>query len=434
MSRNLAIGLGLLALSTSAQDTEVKGARVSVVRKPSAVLNVTIENRRESPLVEVQLGLTPRGTGSGLMVSGRYFGDTPPNETIKPHERRVLGTSLRSDWDAEAATIRLIVFADGYYEGVADAVEPWRKARQARIDDLRYWNGVFELMPRVSETDLRAYLKSRLGDRAAQDVQNQNPSGPLSRKLQDVLWRFPSGPDVWSGLDRLRADVQRELAALTRQPPGNAPPAAGAVTSAVIIAQERAASTALAAAIENLRDVSIETFGFEILDPASNRQRSGRREDASMTDPASAPGAHGRVQPHSIREVPLNVTLGPEDALPVVRLTFVIFDDLLSEGKAADRDEALRERESRAAELAFAHTALSQAVSRPATEILPFLLDKRAERARQLQPPERGLWSLEIDELIRQAKESPERLLANAAGFLERYERQRQRLLRHVKQ
>jgi hypothetical protein len=61
MSRYLAIGLGLLALSALAQDTEVKGARISVVRKPSAALNVTIENRRERPLVEVQLGVTPRG-------------------------------------------------------------------------------------------------------------------------------------------------------------------------------------------------------------------------------------------------------------------------------------------------------------------------------------------------------------------------------------
>ena len=430
MSRYLAIGLGLLALSTSAQDTEIKGARISVVRKPSAVLNVTIENRRDSPLVEVQLGLTPRGAGKGSMFSTRYFGETAPNETVKPHEQRVLETSLEFDPDVETATLTLVVFADGYYEGVATAVEPWRKARQARIDDLRYWSGVLDFMPRVSETDLRAYLASRLADRAGQVV--QNPNAPEVRwQLQEVLRRYPSGPEVWSGLEPLRADMQKELAALTTQPPAGASAAVGAVTSAAILKQDRVTSGTVVATIENLRTVPIEAHGLEILDPVTRRPRSGQGADFCNSEPQPEPGS-GPIKPGEIREIPLLIPVGPDEALPPVRLAYVIFDDLSYEGAVAPREEALRRREERAADYAFAASVLGQAAGRPASEIQTFLMQKRAERARQLQTAGRRENLMEIDELIRQAKESPDRLLANATYMQERFERQRDRLVRHL--
>jgi hypothetical protein len=431
MSRYLAVGLGLLALSSSAQDTEVKGARVSVVRQPSAVLNVTIENRHDSPLVEVQLGLTPRGTGKGLMSSTRYFGETPPNETVKPHERRVLETPLDSDFDAESATLSLVVFADGYYEGAAAAVEPWRKARQARIDDLRYWSGVFELMPRVSETDLRAYLASRLADRAGRRGQDHSGTQPPSGKLQNVLRHYPSGPEVWSRLDRLRAETQSELAVLTRQP-ANAPPAAGPVAAAAILTQDRVASTKLVAAIENLRTVPIEAFGLEVVDAGTGRVRSGQRTDFCVVDPDPALSGRHRIQPHEIRELPLGVKEEANVPLPLLRLSFVIFDDLIAEGNAAARAEVFRERETRAEDFAFAVAALEQAVARPVSEIQTFLIDKRAERTKQLQALGNRADSMAIDELIRQAKESLDRMLANAKDMKEGYERVRQRLVRHV--
>ena len=431
MSRYLAIGLGLLALSAFSQDTEVKGARVSVMRKPSAVMNVTIENRRDSPLVEVQLLLTPRGAGKGSMFSTRYFGETPPNETVKPHERRVLETSLESDFEVEIATLAMVVFADGYYEGVAAAVEPWRKARQARIDDLRYWGGVFELMPRVSETDLRAYLASRLADRAGRRGQDPFEIQPPGGKLQNVLRQYPSGPEVWSGLDRLRAETQSELAMLTRQP-ANAPAAAGPVTSAAILTQDRVASSKLVAAIENLRPVPVEAFGLEVVDAGTGRVRSGQRTDFCVVDPDPALSGRHRIQPHEIREMPLNLREEANAAPPLLRLSFVIFDDLVAEGNAAARAEVFRERETRAEDFAFAVAALDQAVARPVSEIQTLLIDKRAERTKQLPAPGSRADSMAIDELIRQAKESPDRMLANAKDMKERYERVRQRLVRHV--
>jgi hypothetical protein len=428
MIRHLALGLCLLAVSAAAQDTEVKGARISLVRKPAAVLNVTIENRRDSPLVEVQIGLTQRGAGKPSMFSTRYFGETPPNETVKPRERRVLETSIGPDFDVETATLRLVAFADGYYEGVAAALEPWRKARQARVDDLRYWTGVFDLMPRVSETDLRAYLASRLADRAPV-VQDSLTSG-VRWKLQEVLRRYPSGPDVWAGLDRLRAETQSELAVLTQQP-ATLPPAAGPVTSAAILTQDRAASTTLVAAIENLRTVPIEAFGFEVVDSDPRRGTSGLTSDFCESEDKMERG-HGRIQPREIREIALGGTVSPTAELPFVRLTLLMFDDLSYEGKAAARDELLRRRERQAEDNAFTIAALGELTARPAAEILPFLVEKRAERARELQAAGGLPGLMAIDHLVQEAKDSPDRLLASVKDRQEYLERQRQRLLRHV--
>lgn len=432
MSRYLGIAVGLLAVSMSPQDTEVKGARVSVVRKPSAVMNVTIENRRDSPLVAWEIGLSEPGASFARMTSGSDFSGrkAEPGHTsgpIAPHERRTVAVDLSTNPAFGSAALQLAVFDDGHSEGIPAVLELWRKARQARVDDLRYWSGVFELMPRVSETDLRGYLTSRLADRAGQVVANPNAPG-VRWKLQEVLRRYPSGPDVWSGLDALRAETQRELAALTRQPPGIAP-TTGAVTSAVILTQDRVASGTLVATIENLRAVPIEAFKLELLRPTGGT--SGLGMDFCDSEPPQELG-RGPIKPGEIREIPRFGTIGLNDALPFVRLSYVIFDDLSYEGEVAGRDEALRKREERATDYAFAAAMLGQVVERPAAEIQTFLMEKRAERARQLQASGRTEMLMLIDELIRQAKDSPDRLLANAKEMKERYERVRQRLLRHV--
>ena len=435
MSRYLAIGLGLSALSALAQDTEIRGARVSLVRKPSAVLNVTIENRRDSPLVAWELGLSSSAKPSpGLMTHGSDFSGRKielwqTSGPIAPHERRTIAVDLMERPEGDSAALRLAVFDDGYYEGVADAVEPWLKTRQMRIDDLRYWSGVFELMPRVSETDLRAYLASRLADRAGRDVQSPN-AAQVRWKLREVLRRYPSGPDVWSGLEPLRAETQRELAALTPQPSGGASPTMGAVTSVAILTQDRVASGTLVATIENRRAVPIEAFGLEVLAAVTGRGSSMRGMDFCGVE-APEPG-RGAIKPHETREIPLYVTVGPNDALPQVRLPYVLFDDLVFEGQAAARVEVLQRREQRAADYAFASAVLGEAAGRPAGEILAFLMEKRAERARQLQAEGRPEFLMVIDELIRQAKESPDGFVARAKQMQEHFDLQRQRFVRHL--
>jgi hypothetical protein len=59
-------------------------------------------------------------------------------------------------------------------------------------------------------------------------------------------------------------------------------------------------------------------------------------------------------------------------------------------------------------------------------------MQKRVERARQLQTSGRRDNLMLIDDLLRQAQESPDRLLANAKYMQERFERQRERFVRHL--
>ena len=273
--RHIAVAFALF-LPPLWQDTEIKGARISLERKPSAVLNVTIENRRDSSLVAWQIGLSERGSSAIRGIHGSDFSGrkTEPWQTggpIGPHERRTIAVDLTNSLEVTSGALQFVAFEDGYVEGLPAAVEPWRKARRERVDDLRYWSGVFEFMPRVSESDLRAYLASRLAERSDR---REDPSG-VRAELQNVLRRYPSGPDVWLGLDRLRADTRSELARL----PAVTSPAAEAVTSAVILTQDRAVSTRFAVAIENLRGAAIEAYGYEVVDAATGRFRSGQRTD-----------------------------------------------------------------------------------------------------------------------------------------------------------
>src|SRR5258708_39974870 len=99
MSRYLAIGLGLLALSPAGQDTDVKGARISVASRETRVLQITIENRRASPLVAWEIGLSePGGSFARRTTASDFSGrvDQPWMEghAIKPHEQRTIDVSL----------------------------------------------------------------------------------------------------------------------------------------------------------------------------------------------------------------------------------------------------------------------------------------------------------------------------------------------------
>jgi hypothetical protein len=201
--------------------------------------------------------------------------------------------------------------------------------------------------------------------------------------------------------------------------------------SAAILSQDRATAGTLVATIENRRTVPIEAYGLELLDPVTRRPRSGRGSDFCNTEQPLEPGS-GAIKPGEIREIPLLIPVGPDEALPPVRLSYVIFDDLSYEGDVAPREEALRRREERAADYAFAAAVLGQVAARPASEAQTFLTEKRTERARQLEATGRRGNLMLVDDLLRQAKESTDRFLANAKYMQERFERQRERLLRHL--
>lgn len=140
--------------------------------------------------------------------------------------------------------------------------------------------------------------------------------------------------------------------------------------------------------------------------------------------------AQPALQPSAIRELVVRSDVNP-NAPPVVRLTFVLFDDLSFEGSTAARDEVLRHRERQADEYAYSIAVVQQIAALPPAEVEAFLVAKRAERARQLQLEGRRGETQRLEQFLREAKGSPERFVAGAKGRAESMARQRQRLLRH---
>lgn len=419
MSTLVAFVVAVLALQPAAPHTPVTGARVSLVPKPQAVLNVTIENRCESPLIWWQLRLDIRGPGGSMIHSG--------SGSIQSGGRRTVAVKLMDPQDVATATLIFAEYDDGFYEGTAQTVQAWRKTREERAKDLSYWVGVFGLMPRVSEVALRRYLSDRVSERAGETL--TDPSG-VRTKLTGVFYRHPSGPDVWDAVDRVRVETQAALSWMTRELPGAATArVVDTVSSATIAAQEMVKTTTFVAAIENLRDVAIEAVGFEALEQGSDRTRSGRRFDFCLA--AEQGRRPGRIQPKEIREELFGMDVNPDKPLPVVRLSFVLFDDLSFEGATHYRDELFRSREMQAEDYASGIAVLRQVATVKASEVDAFLTAKRTERARQLQADGRRGDLLILDNLIRHAKQSPEQFLAGARDMLEGYERAHQRLLRH---
>jgi hypothetical protein len=69
-------GLALLTLSSSPQSTDVKGARISLVQKTTTVMRGVVENRRESPLVSLEIGLFEPGAGDRVSMRRRYYSES----------------------------------------------------------------------------------------------------------------------------------------------------------------------------------------------------------------------------------------------------------------------------------------------------------------------------------------------------------------------
>lgn len=412
MSIILTILASILSLQPAVESPQVKGARISPVPKPQAILNLTIENRRASHLIEWQIALGRR-PGEGIM-GHTGFG------SIQPGERRTIPIRLSGAQDAAEGTLIFVAFEDGYYEGIARAVQEWRSVREERAKDLSYWVRVFGMMPRVSEPELRRYLAEHSVKRAGEVP--RDPSG-VSAKLQAVLQRYPAGPDVWDALDRLRIETQAALARATREPSnGTGGGGVDAVSSAVITAQTHVGTTSFMVAIENLGRKAIEAMGFEILDPATKRPRGGQTADFCGTDRL--------IQPKEIREFFPGTDVNP-DTPPVVRMTFVLYDDLSFEGSTEARDELLRRREIQADEYAHAIATVKHAAALPPEQVEGFLRTRRAERAKQLMSEGRRGETHVLEQLLREARATPGHFLAGASARAESLERAHQRLLRH---
>jgi hypothetical protein len=430
MWRPFVIGAAVLALQAPVPAPAITGVRVSVVPKTTAALKATIENRRHSPLVRIDLGLTRRGQSAPFETFSRYFREPSGPEgrdssPLPPNARRVLDLVLRNGSDIETLAVILAVFEDGLAEGTPAALAAWRKTRDERREDLKYWAQALEAMPRISEPALREFLAARISERGREAAEDRST---VRSSLQRLLHQNPSGPEVWLPLDRLLATVRRELAAIPPEPPRTGEVTAGGSVPGVVLSWERSAATERVAVIENLRNIPIEAFGLEHVDPVSGLPVGGQRSDFCLGEPVHDTTGGGRIQPKEVREVHLSGAAGHE-----VRLSFVLFDDLSFEGRADERDQLLRAREATAADYAAAIDVITRASALPPGEAHAFVKAQRAERAVRRRPDGRAHDVSVIDEFIRQLTESPDRAVAGAKGFLDHIERQRQRLIRHLR-
>jgi hypothetical protein len=340
--RNL-LGLSavLLALQVSSPSPPIKGARIELAVKTVTGLKVTLENRRESPLVQCTIGLRARDQASGNEFFTFYFHEQSPGprdtSPVQPQTRRVLELTRHNQVDIEAPVLQLAVFEDGFAEGAPRELDEWRQGRQDHLDDLAYWVRAFDAMPRISDPEARAFLAARLIERRPAGPTPGVPrvaapdASPVRVRLQRIIDQYPTGPDIWIPLDRLRADVRRELAAVPAEPPRGRD---GPITD-VGLSWEPATPTEFVARIENLRDVAIEAFGFELVDPITARPRSARRSDACGTSREPDRPGSARIQPKEVRDLFLGSP--PRDS--ELRLSFVLFDDQVFEGSAEAREQ-----------------------------------------------------------------------------------------------
>jgi hypothetical protein len=418
----------LLAAAFVVQDVDVRSATIALQPTTIAVEMVTVENRRSSPLVAWEIGLSRPGENRASMAANSDFSwqVIHPSSTsgpINPSERRAIELEL-ADRDLGQPTLRLAVFADGYIEGVADVIDRWHAQRRERAEDAAYWVRAFESMPVSSDDNAKQHLAARAAERAVQV--SGDPSGIRGRLWR--IWIHTPRPPGWLSavIDPIRREAERQLAVLTQR--STTAPALESA-SPVVLSSKRAALTEYVAVVKNLRDVPIEAVGFEILEPGG--RRSGQTADYCTADRAS-PGGGGRISPGESREFRLDAKIRDEARLPTLRISFVIFADLVYEGEAAKRDALFRAREQQADDIAFANTVRAGAMTKSGADVLAFLVARRAERDLAMQTQGRQPRLRLLDDLIEQAKRSPESLRENSAVAQE-LERQRGLLLRHLK-
>jgi hypothetical protein len=281
--------------------------------------------------VEYRLRITASAASRGIDEYTSF-------DRLAPRTRKTLDIRVQ-DSSVDTVVPSLAVFEDGHVEGLPDTVNAWRRDRQALSDDLTYWIGVLSTMPRISEPDLRAHLASHLASHA----DRPDPRAETVRaRLVRILQRYPSGPEVWEPLDRLRADAERERATLRRTLDGTA---AQASPGTLAIVAPRASTTPnVVASIENLRDVPIEAFGFEVMTPGSDVPDSGMSMDFCPLRPGEGEADHRFIRGRETRDVPIGRQPSPDAPLPPVRLRFVLYTDGSFEGRTFDRDELLRNR------------------------------------------------------------------------------------------
>lgn len=201
------------------------------------------------------------------------------------------------------------------------------------------------------------------------------------------------------------------------------------VTAATVVAVETVPVKSYSVLLENLRDVPLEAYKVETVD-AAGKPRMSLSQDFCTADAGADGSGNGRLRPHETRE--LRQVFGPE--IPVIRVSYVLFDDLVFQGDPADRDRLFQRRQDRADEYPMALATLDEATKKTPAELEPFLLEKVADRFRQIQ--QRGTvqpFDGPLDSMLREVRRAPEQFLANADSTRTRMEQEYQRLTRHLR-
>lgn len=325
--------------------------------------------------------------------------------------------------------LQLAVFEHGHIDGVPDAVERWQRARQEHIDDVAYRVRALQMMPRGSEENAQQYLAARVAERPA--PASSRSAGIRGRVLD--IWQPFSRPErgaLFARAERVREEAEGHLATLRRT---LSLPQTLEAAAPVFVSSDRIVRDEYVASIVNRRDVPIEAVGFEIVPAGEERPSSGQSSDFCLADVEVGPGSSGRIAAGNTREFPVSTAITDASQLPTLRLTFVLFDDLSFEGSVAERDRLFQRREHQADDLAFAHRIRTELAALPADAVHAFLVEKRTERTKQLLAQGRRPDVRSLDEMIEQARRSPEGLRQTDSATIERVEAQRQRLLRHAR-
>ena len=415
--RVVSIGVSAIGGSTALNQSTapITGARLSVQEKVTAEWHVTVQNNRDSSLIQWQVDALGRGG-----ITSR--------QSIPPHDRRTLSFPLQEDRPtSRPATLNLAVFEDGYSEGHGPSLDEWIAERNERIEDLRYWVSAFMQMPRVSVAEMRGYLTDRVAERESrQSHQNER----VSHKVSDLMRRYPEGPYIIRPLDQLRKDIEADLIVATRAPTGEGRPrVVDQVSAATVVSSETTPSKSYRVSIENLRDVPIEAYKIDTLDAVTGKARGSLAGDFCLADPAVHQPGFGRIQPHETRE------LSQPFEESSVRLSYIMSDDLSFEGEPADRERLLRDREDQAAEYPLALAALSEAVTTKRGEIEAFLLDTLTRWVKQTQQSgkQRPLLAGPLESMLRDVRRSPDQFVLHADAMRAQFEQQYRRLTRHLR-
>jgi hypothetical protein len=413
----------LSALSAQEQTgTSVKSATVSVIRKAVDVQFIEVENLREVPLVEIKLALNSSTAG--------FFFDGPPdvtgqpsNPAIRRHEIRRLRT-LRGAYNrAPTARVTLALFADGSHLGTPEAIAEFRQRQQLIIDDLSFWFGVLQKVPRSTPAAAHEYLREKAKERLR--VDRTDPSR-IAGSIDD--WFGPyRAPDWWmAGAKREIVDLGKRLD-VARRYRNFVNTDTGGVEQAVGIRSEIGQGSDFVAVITNLRELPLEAWEVDLQHPTSGIAGSWLTHDAcaSLSDTASS----GRLRQHETREVLINSADDlPDSAMPRASLALALWNDLSWEGLPDRRANLLRAREERAKAYEFWINALKEAGLRPVAEVLPFLKQQQAARRREAPREQSGL-DQNLDSL---AGRDPNVAVNWLAGYRRTLEQQYLLLTRHV--